>query len=81
MCLNSCYIQKQNADLYISSVLNNKNHSLTVFMLLYCIIILSLLIAFQVLAHFEKRENQDYDKQTLTTEDFTVSLKNLPSKS
>ncbi len=43
MCLNSCYIQKQNADLYISSVLNNKNHSLTVFMLLYCIIILSLL--------------------------------------
>ena len=45
------------------------------------IIIVSLLIAFQVLAHFEKRENQDYDTQTLTTEDFTVSLKNLPSKS
>jgi hypothetical protein len=44
------------------------------------IIVLSLLIAFQVLAFYEKKEDKDFDLNTLTTEDFTVSIKNLPSK-
>ncbi len=44
------------------------------------LIVLSLLIAFQILAYFEKKEDKDYDLHTLTTEDFTVSIKNLPSK-
>jgi len=43
------------------------------------LIVLSFVIAFQVLAFFEKKEDRDYNLQTMTTEDFTVSLKNLPS--
>jgi hypothetical protein len=44
------------------------------------LIVLSLVIAFQILAYFEKKEDKDYDMLTLTTEDFAVSIKNLPSK-
>jgi hypothetical protein len=44
------------------------------------LIVLSFVVAFQILAFFEKKEDRDYDLKTLTTEDFTVSIKNLPSK-
>ena len=39
------------------------------------LIVLSFVVAFQILACFEKKEDRDYDLQTLTTEDFTVSIK------
>lgn len=36
------------------------------------------MISFQVLTHYEKKENKEYDEETLTTDDFSVTLRNLP---
>ena len=41
-------------------------------------IVLSLLVSFQILAHYEKKENREYDEQTLTTDDFALAIRNLP---
>ena len=39
---------------------------------------MSLLISFQVLTHYEKKENKEYDEQTLTGDNFSLTLRNLP---
>jgi hypothetical protein len=42
------------------------------------LIIVSLVMAFQCLGYYERLENKEYNEQHLLTEDFAVSVKNLP---
>jgi hypothetical protein len=42
------------------------------------VIVLSFLLAYQFLGYFERLENKEYNEQHLLTEDFAVSIKNLP---
>lgn len=42
------------------------------------LIIISLVLGFQYLGYYERLENKEYNEQHLLTEDFAVSVKNLP---
>jgi hypothetical protein len=41
-------------------------------------IIVSLLLAFNVLGHYEKLENEEINSNLISTEDFAVLIKDLP---
>ncbi len=41
-------------------------------------IVISFIVAFQVLGYYERLENREYNEQHLLTEDFAVTVKNLP---
>lgn len=42
-------------------------------------IVLSFLLSFYCLAYFEKVDSKEIDQDTLTTEDFSIVVKTLPS--
>ena len=42
------------------------------------LIVISFVLAFQFLGYYERLENKEYNEHNLLTEDFTVSIKNLP---
>jgi len=42
------------------------------------LIILSLVLAYLYLGYFERLEDKEYNEQHMLTEDFAVSIKNLP---